>query len=146
MLIAVFGIQPLSYGNPATMDQAVQDYKAHRYGSCLVKLNVLLKEGKETDSVHYYRGLSYQNLNQIASAKNEYSWVCQNSQDERLRVNARKALQGLEKWSTHRAYSGNGNSFQRTGTPPLRRNMSPLTGIKPLPDPGGPRCGSGGCQ
>lgn len=130
--------QGLSHAAPVTdiaVDQAIKDYRAHRYAECMEKLNNLLAQGQNTDKIHYYLALCYQGMSQIATAKGQYLWVYQNSKDPTLRYNSWKAIQDLERWSAHRNYSGNGNNFQRFGTP-LRR--APVVANTPLPNPGGP--------
>lgn len=97
------------------IDQAVADYNARRYKEALAKLQDLSRQGKATDTAHYYMGLCYQSLNQIASAKAQYQWLAQNSRDQMIRGRAAEALASVERWSLNRAYSGQGNDFNRSG-------------------------------
>lgn len=94
-------------------NEGVQAYNKRSYSEALKKFNALIQSGHNTDMVHYYMALCYQGQNQIAQAKSEYSLVAAQSHDPSLRTNAQRALASIDKWSTHRAYQGNGNNFQR---------------------------------
>lgn len=94
-------------------NEGVQAYNKRSYSEALKKFNELIQSGHNTDMVHYYMALCYQGQNQIAQAKAEYSLVAGQSHDPSLRANAQRALASIDKWSTHRAYQGNGNNFQR---------------------------------
>lgn len=99
----------------AKMDDAVKSYNEHKYSQCLTQLRQLHLAGVCNDSVHYYMGLSYQGLNQISAAKQEYQTVAKGKTPS-LRANAQAALAGLDRWSQHRSYQGNGNYFDRYST------------------------------
>ncbi len=98
--------------NPA-LTQAVQDYNSKKYRDALTKLDGLSRSGKANDKAHYYMALSYQGINQMATAKSEYMWVYSKSADNTLRYKAWQALQSMERWSQHRSYEGQGNDFNR---------------------------------
>lgn len=94
------------------MDDAVKSYQERKYSACLGQLKQLHSAGLCTDTVHYYMALCYQQLNQIAAAKQEYQTVA-NGKTANLKANAQVALNSLERWSQHRSYEGNGNVFSR---------------------------------
>jgi hypothetical protein len=102
----------LAADNPA-LTQAVQDYNGRKYRDALTKLDGLSRTGQAGDKAHYYMALCYQGINQMSTARSEYTWVYQRSKDATLRYNAWQALQSLDRWSQHRAYEGQGNSFSR---------------------------------
>ncbi|HEY9789231.1 MAG TPA: hypothetical protein V6D22_02450 [Candidatus Obscuribacterales bacterium] len=94
-----------------TFDSAVADYNNHNYGSALDKLQKLERANPNNEQIHYYMALSFQGADQIASAREEYSWVSDNAKSEQLKQNANTALQNIAKWSRTRNYAGNGNYF-----------------------------------
>lgn len=96
------------------IDEAIKDYQSRNYPQALSKLRDLSgKPGQPQDKIHYYMALCYQGTNQMSQAKGEYNWVYANSKDNTLRYNAYQALQGMERWSAHRSYEGQGNTFDR---------------------------------
>lgn len=97
-------------------DEAVKSYKDKKYSQSLSQLQKLHDGGMCTDTIHYYMGLCYQSLNQISAAKQEYETVAK-GKTPALRANAETALAGLNQWSQHRSYQGNGNNFARYSTP-----------------------------
>ena len=102
-------------GVAASLEQAMKDYQDKKYSVALSSLNELSKQtAQKQDKVHYYKALCYQAQNQMALAKQEYFEVYKTSTDERLKANAYYAMKGLEKWSAHRAYNGQGNNFSRS--------------------------------
>lgn len=117
LLLLVVILTPYSQAANVTsiplFNEGVQAYNKRSYSEALKKFNALIQSGHNTDMVHYYMALCYQGQNQIAQAKAEYSLVAGQSHDPSLRANAQRALSSIDKWSTHRAYQGNGNNFQR---------------------------------
>lgn len=111
MVIAIVG--PVLAADNPVLTQAVQDYNGRKYRDAISKLDGLSRAGQASDKAHYYMALSYQGINQMATAKNEYMWVYSKSRDNTLRYNAWQALQSMEKWSQHRSYEGQGNEFNR---------------------------------
>lgn len=102
----------MAVDNP-TLIQAITDYNGRKYKDALTKLEALTRVGQANDKAHYYMALCYQGVNQMSTAKSEYTWVYSNSRDATLRYNAWKALQAMDRWSQHRAYEGQGNDFSR---------------------------------
>jgi len=97
----------------ALFDHAVDDYKAGKYGEALGHFYELNKKNGKDTLTHYYMGLCYQCLNQVARAQMEYSWVYYYGKDNTLRYNAQTALTTLAKYQSHRTYEGQGNNFDR---------------------------------
>lgn len=116
-LLLAIALTPYSHAANVTsiplFNEGVQAYNQRHYSEALKKFAALIQSGHNTDMVHYYMALCYQGQNQIAQAKAEYSLVAGQSHDPSLRANAQRALASIDKWSTHRAYQGNGNNFQR---------------------------------
>lgn len=105
------------FADGPTLQQAIADYNNRKYSESLNKLRTLQANGQQNnDTVHYYMGLSYQGVNQIAAAKQEYAWVVQASRNPQLRSNAQTALASIDRWSQNRNYQGQGNDFARGST------------------------------
>lgn len=138
MLVTALGaIQPATPalmafgGNLAAADEAVSLYNAKQYAAALEKFKQrLLKNPRDTKS-HYYSALCYQGLNQIKLAQKEYMWVYRNGDDARMKYGAWQALSGIERWSAHRDYQGQGNVFSRggNGPPAYRPSSVPSVGV-----------------
>jgi len=77
-----------------TAQEAINDYNAGKYLSCLQKLQALNLKNNAT--AHYYIALCAQNLNRMTEAKAEYNWVISNGA-EPLRGYAQKGLANLDK-------------------------------------------------
>ncbi|MBI4532750.1 MAG: hypothetical protein HY711_02290 [Candidatus Melainabacteria bacterium] len=92
---------------------ALRDYAAGKYASAAAMLEDLDKKGLCNDNVHYYLGLCYQSLNQVARAQMHYQWVYTYSKDARLKYQAQVGWQQLSKYQAHRTYEGQGNNFDR---------------------------------
>jgi hypothetical protein len=105
---------PVLAADSPVLTQAVQDYNGRKYKDALTKLDGLSRTGQASDKAHYYMALCYQGINQMNTAKSEYMWVYSRSKDATLKYNAWQAIQSMERWSQHRAYEGQGNSFSRT--------------------------------
>lgn len=101
--------------NNPKLDEAVKSYKDRKYSQSLNQFKVLHDGGMCNELVHYYMALNYQSLNQITSARKEYATVVQ-GRSPSLKANAQSALNAMSQWSQHRAYEGNGNIFQRSGS------------------------------
>ncbi|MBY0547498.1 MAG: hypothetical protein K2W95_09415 [Candidatus Obscuribacterales bacterium] len=104
---------PAFAGDSPVLASAVQDYNQKKYRDALSKLDGLSRGGQANDKAHYYMALCYQGINQMATAKSEYMWVYSKGRDATLKYNAWQALKSMDKWSQHRAYSGQGNNFDR---------------------------------
>lgn len=116
LIIAGFVAFPsavLAADNPV-LTSAVQDYNQRKYREALTKLDGLSRGGQANDKAHYYMALCYQGINQMATAKSEYMWVYSKGKDATLKYNAWQALKSLDRWSQHRGYSGQGNTFDRS--------------------------------
>lgn len=105
---------PAFAGDSPVLASAVQDYNQRKYRDALTKLDGLSRGGQANDKAHYYMALCYQGINQMATAKSEYQWVYANGRDATLKYNAWQALKSMDRWSQHRAYSGQGNNFARS--------------------------------
>lgn len=124
--------------NQPEYEQAVKDYKERKYSQTISRLRKLHETGQCNDMVHYYMALSYQCLNQIGSARQEYTNLSR-SKSAVLKNNAQRALAALNQWSQHRLYEGNGNNFSRYSSGPARIAAKPKPITFDIPAP------TGGC-
>jgi hypothetical protein len=124
----------LTVGTPQ-FDEATRAYKEKKYAQSLAQFRQMHEAGLCNDTVHYYMGLCYQSLCQVAFARQQYTIVSQ-SKNANLRTNAQAALTALDSWELHRLYKGNGNVFSRYGAAPPR----PVLPKRPT----GVDCGPGG--
>lgn len=96
--------------NPA-FDQAVAAYKARNYHAAVLGFQNAMKSNPSDPMTHYYLALCYQGSNQIALAKQEYTWVssCSNAQ---LRSYAASGLANLSKYPS--SVNGSGRTDPRS--------------------------------
>lgn len=145
---------------PSTRTQfedAVRSYDERKYAQALDQLERFHQQADFSkphlqslhDRTHYYMGLSYQNLNQLAPAKQQFTWVYQHSKNAKLRYNSQVAYQQLNYYQSHRSYAGQGNVFARESipsrlsagdsqieqgnTPPFDYNAPPFFSYTPMP-------------
>lgn len=111
--VAVLSTLMPAFATPAGFDTAVAAYNSRQYSQALSQFQTVNRSNPSDASTHYYMGLCYQYLSQMSSAQQEYAWVYTYSTDQTLRYNAYQALQQIQQWSSHRAYQGQGNNFQR---------------------------------
>ena len=104
----------------AQFDEAAKAYKEKKYSQSLNQFKQIHDAGQCNLTVHYYMGLCYQSLCQIASARQEFILVSR-SENANLRTNALSALSAMESWEQHRLYKGSGLGFSRWGTAQERR-------------------------
>jgi tetratricopeptide (TPR) repeat protein len=104
---------------PAAVQKAAQLYGAGSYAEALAILDQV--GGVEADNPYtrYYKALCCQGLNQIEAAQKEYYWLYQFSSNADIRYKAWQGLKGLERYRKHRAYAGQGNTFDRS--PPAKK-------------------------
>jgi len=79
----------------ATVKQAVENYKAGKYGQALNEFTELANARPGEPMLHYYLALCHQALNHRTQAKAEYAFVSQRG-DATLRAHAAKGLATLE--------------------------------------------------
>lgn len=96
---------------PQQFEQAVKAYSSGQYASALSQFQQLARTAPNNTQVHYYMGLCYQCLNQVALAKQEYQWVA--GRDAQLRQYCLDALSRLDKYQT-----GRQTSYQSSTTAP----------------------------
>jgi tetratricopeptide (TPR) repeat protein len=78
--------------------EGVRLYGAGQYSQAANKLSEAARQEPTNPSIHYYLGLCYQNMNQMALAKQEYDWVARAGSDARLRYQATVALSNLARY------------------------------------------------
>jgi thiol-disulfide isomerase/thioredoxin len=98
---------------PSGFTNALRSYNAHQYSAALDQLCAVEKSAPSDASVHYYKGLCYQAMNQMSLAKQEYSWVAAYGAGS-WKTNAQAALQNLQKYP--KSYQSSNSSYgARTG-------------------------------
>ncbi|GEM_PF-1159082 len=106
VLLLACGPAPAS---PAQFNEAVASYKAGRYAQALASFQDYGRlPGSDQAQAHYWQGLCYQALNQIANAEQQYGWVARYAGNAALRGYAARALDQLSRYQAHRCYSGAG--------------------------------------
>lgn len=98
---------------PAEFKDYVQKFQEKKYKEALDGFDKLDRTGYCTDKTHYYMGLCYHNLNQLAAAEQHYSVVYQFSKDPILKYQAAQGRNQVAKYAANRTYSGQGNLFAR---------------------------------
>jgi thioredoxin 1 len=110
-------------GHTANLDKlAVDEYNKGHYSQALASFKQIVKTHPNSVFCHYYMGLCYQRLNQIALARQEYNWVVQNSLDTSMKPYAQRALGQLSQYQSKRNYSGGNTSDVSAKT-----NVSPVS-------------------
>jgi tetratricopeptide (TPR) repeat protein len=74
--------------------QGVAAYNAHRYKDA-VKFLTEAASASRDPAVHYYLGLSYQGMNQVSLARQQYQWVAQQTSNPVFAAQAKTALRQL---------------------------------------------------
>lgn len=113
-------VLPPAGASSQELANAIQTYNAGRYAEALAQFQAVSQRNGGDALSHYYMGLCYQCLNQVASAKQEYAWVYYYSTDDSLRRNAQYALGQLDRYQSKRLYQGQGNNFSRASAPVAR--------------------------
>lgn len=113
-------VLPPAGASSQELQTAIQSYNAGRYAEALAQFQAVSRRNGGDALSHYYMGLCYQCLNQVASAKQEYAWVYYYSTDESLRRNAQYALGQLDRYQSKRLYQGQGNNFSQASAPVAR--------------------------
>ncbi len=80
---------------PGSFESGVQAYKARQYSVAMNHFNAAAATSPNDVTLHYYMGLCYQGMNQIALAKQQYEWVAASGGNSVIANNARTALQQL---------------------------------------------------
>ena len=94
----VFFSAPVAQGQSASFNQAVQTYRAGQYAKALSQLQTLPKIYQNDPDAHYYLGLCYQAMHQMAQAKEQFEWVAKAAPDANLRRNASLALEQIARY------------------------------------------------
>lgn len=106
LLTAVMVLQwaiPVAAAPNAGFAEGVKAYNQRQYRQALAFFQQASAAAPTDPLIHYYLGLSYQGLNQMSLAKQEYAYVsrCNN---KILQIEANAALANLSKYRT--TYSG----------------------------------------
>ncbi len=109
-LLTVIAIPCFVFAANAAYDQAIGAYKARNYRGAIQGFQTVLKSNPSDPMAHYYLALCFQGTNQMALARQEYTWVssCNNAQ---LRSYAASGLANLSKYPSSYSGSGGHSSF-----------------------------------
>jgi hypothetical protein len=107
LALAAFAFATPAFAVPPGFAEGVRAYNTRQYRQALIFFTQA-RGGAPTDPlIHYYMGLSYQGMNQMTLAKQEYAYVAQSS-NRQLAAQASAALTNVSRYST--AYGGSGSS------------------------------------
>lgn len=109
---------------PAGFEQAVECYKRQQYSQALSRFEAVSRAHPEDAPTHYYMGLCYQQLNQVASAIRQYKWVAAAGSGSRLRAQAQQGLLQLRPHQDTRKVP-TVRLFPAQPAPPVRSNRPP---------------------
>jgi thioredoxin-like negative regulator of GroEL len=84
---------------PQSYSQGVQAYNAHQFKQALGYFSDAERTAPSSPEVHYYLGLCYQSMNQMATARQQYEWVAHQTANPMLRGQAGAALQQLSRYA-----------------------------------------------
>jgi tetratricopeptide (TPR) repeat protein len=90
---------------PPGFNEGVQAYGARRYSQALNCFSQAVRAEPNNPLIRYYMGLSYQGLNQMTLARQQYQWVAATRTDPALAARAAQALQNLSRYEPTRAGS-----------------------------------------
>lgn len=92
--------------SPTGFSEGVADFNARRYSSALQRFQAVSRANPNDAMSHYYMGLCYQYMSQMALAAREYQWVASAAADPRLKAQAQSGLAQVGRYQAHRTYQG----------------------------------------
>ncbi len=108
LFLALATASPKAASAPSGFDQGVQLYNSRQYARALSQFQQAARVAPQDAATHYYMGLCYQCLNQVALATQQYQWVASTSRNPSLRSQSQAALAQLSHYQANRSYSGSG--------------------------------------
>ncbi len=93
-LFAVTSVQAAS----AAFSDGVRAYNGRQYSQALRYLSQAASEAPTDPMIHYYMGLSYQGMNQMTLAKQQFEWVASCRSNPVLAGQAQVAVQNLSRY------------------------------------------------
>lgn len=115
LLACVLGLSS-AYGAPSFND-GVTEFNAKHYSRALALFQNYSKGNPSNVLAHYYTGLCYQYLNQVASASSQYQWVATYSTNPKLKAQAEGGLSELKRYQASRSYQVYSDTNTGGGTP-----------------------------
>lgn len=114
---------------PAGFNEGVKLYNVRQYKQALAYFTQAAQAAPADPLVRYYMGLSYQGLNQMAQARQQYEWVATCRSNPALAQQASGALQNLSRYQSTRAGSGTVTPPSSVGAPaPAGDPSVPISG------------------
>jgi tetratricopeptide (TPR) repeat protein len=110
--------------------EGVRAYNTRQYRQALTYFQQAARVAPTDPLIHYYLGLSYQGINQMTLAKQEYAYVAQSS-NRQIAAQASTALTNLSSYRT--AYSGSGHSGSASSSTALASSIQPSSGSSSSP-------------
>ncbi len=106
ILLALMSLQlcaiPSAEAAPAGFDDGVRAYNGRQYRQALSSFSQAASQAPADPMVRYYMGLSYQGLNQMTLAKQQFEYVASCQSNPSLAGQARTALQNLARYQPTR--------------------------------------------
>lgn len=112
---------------PAGFNEGVKAYSAGQYKQALTYFTQAGQVAPTDPLVHYYMGLSYQGLNQMTLARQQYEWVSACRSNPALAQQASAALQNLSRYQSSRAGSVSAPMAAGSASP-SRSSVAPISG------------------
>jgi hypothetical protein len=88
--------------------KACEAYKKGNYRDAIANFELCDRNGGCCQWTHYYLGLSYQGINQLGPAYQQFQWVLQRGKDANLRRYSQYAADSLSYYASNRTYNGQG--------------------------------------
>lgn len=99
---------------PAQMKPVMQLMSQKQFSKAAQQLETLDRTGHCCDSIHYFLGVCYQNLNQLEQAKANYA-KASSSSDPSINYWSQVGYSQVERYQATRSHEGAANNFDRVG-------------------------------
>ena len=106
--------KPSGKASAAQMKPVMQLMSQKQFAKAAQQLETLDRTGHCSDSIHYFLGVCYQNLNQLEQAKANYSRAS-SSTDPSVNYWAQVGYSQVERYQATRSHEGAANNFDRVG-------------------------------
>lgn len=88
--------------------KACEAYKKGNFRDAIANFELCDRNGGCCQWTHYYLGLSYQGINQLGPAYQQFQWVLQRGSDANLKRYSQYASDSLAYYANNRTYNGQG--------------------------------------
>lgn len=129
LLLAFSSLFPAWSAPPPGFREDVAAYNAKQYRQALTYFAQAGQAAPTDPMLHYYMGLTYQGLNQMTLARQQYEWVVACKSNPALSQQASSALQNLSRYQPSRAGSVSTAPATGTRSPSSSHSSGPVTPI-----------------